>query len=38
LDINIEKVGGGARTVAFYFRKTEFIKDVILCNITQSKH
>ncbi len=33
-----KKIGGGARTVAFYFRKTEFIKDVILRDITQSTH
>ena len=33
-----KKIGGGARTVAFYFRKTEFMKDVILRDITQSIH
>ena len=34
-----KKVGNGLRTVAFYFRKTEFIKDVILQKInTKSTH
>ena len=33
-----KNVGNGERTVAFYFRKTEFIKDVILRDITQSIH
>ncbi|MHA1660457.1 MAG: MutH/Sau3AI family endonuclease [Promethearchaeota archaeon] len=33
-----KKVGKGKRTISFYFRNTEFMKDVILRDITQSTH
>lgn len=33
-----EKVGNGKKTVAFYFRSQQFIKDIILRDIKQSTH